>query len=174
LTYLDLILKQDPALPAVLPVTEDSQGPRPEVSLILFMVMCQRTQHLSCQICQKSAYSLSKLLGETAAEQYVRWVPDMKILSYRFSNVIDVDRMSSDAHRFETTSSHVHILLIEYENWNTDQFQNNHFGRRWNAFGYIVGSDCEQSSPLLLAERQFVYRMHETQPRRFERAWKPD
>jgi nucleoside-diphosphate-sugar epimerase len=42
----------------------------------------------------QSAYSLSKLVGETIADQYVRWVPDMKILSYRFSNVIDVERES--------------------------------------------------------------------------------
>ena len=43
----------------------------------------------------QSAYSLSKLVGETIADQYVRWVPDMKILSYRFSNVIDVERECS-------------------------------------------------------------------------------
>lgn len=34
----------------------------------------------------ESAYSLSKLVGETIADQYARWSPDTKIMSLRFSN----------------------------------------------------------------------------------------
>lgn len=36
----------------------------------------------------ESAYSLSKLMGETMAEQYTRWDPSLKIISMRFSNVM--------------------------------------------------------------------------------------
>lgn len=36
----------------------------------------------------ESAYSLSKLVGETLAEQYTRWDPTLKIISLRFSNVM--------------------------------------------------------------------------------------
>ena len=38
----------------------------------------------------------------------------------------------------ERSGSHAILLPVEYEHWNTDEFQNDHFGRRWNAFGYIV------------------------------------
>lgn len=51
-------------MPASLPMTEDQER-RPE-----------------------SAYSLSKLVGETIAEQYCRWDPTLKIISLRFSNVM--------------------------------------------------------------------------------------
>ena len=54
----------DPHQPASLPVTEEHER-RPE-----------------------SAYSLSKLMGETMAEQYTRWDPELKIVSLRFSNVM--------------------------------------------------------------------------------------
>lgn len=50
--------------PASLPITEESER-KPE-----------------------SAYSLSKLVGEVLADQYVRWDPELKIISLRFSNVM--------------------------------------------------------------------------------------
>ncbi len=36
-----------------------------------------------------SAYALAKSLGEEMAEQYCRWEPEMKIVSLRYSNVIE-------------------------------------------------------------------------------------
>ncbi len=82
-------------LPNSLPITEDSQPPRPE-----------------------STYSLSKLLGETMAEEFCRWDSSFKICSMRFSNVMETS---------------------DYDNrFNTEEFQKNYEGRRWNAFGYIV------------------------------------
>src|SRR3954453_10122677 len=39
----------------------------------------------------ESAYSLSKLVGETMAEQFCRWDPELKILGLRFSNVMEPD-----------------------------------------------------------------------------------
>lgn len=54
----------DPHPPEFLPITEENER-RPE-----------------------SAYSLSKLVGETIAEQYCRWDPSLKIISLRFSNVM--------------------------------------------------------------------------------------
>ena len=37
----------------------------------------------------ESAYSLSKLAGETMAEQFCRWDPELKIIGLRFSNVME-------------------------------------------------------------------------------------
>jgi nucleoside-diphosphate-sugar epimerase len=37
----------------------------------------------------ETAYSLSKLMGETMAEQFCRWEPELKIFGLRFSNVMD-------------------------------------------------------------------------------------
>jgi nucleoside-diphosphate-sugar epimerase len=34
-------------------------------------------------------YSLAKLMGETLADQFVRWHPELSIVSLRFSNVLD-------------------------------------------------------------------------------------
>lgn len=49
-------LPLDPVVPDSLPITEDSQPPRPE-----------------------SSYSLSKLVGETMSEQFCRWNKDLKV-----------------------------------------------------------------------------------------------
>jgi nucleoside-diphosphate-sugar epimerase len=37
----------------------------------------------------ETAYSLSKLVGETMAEQFCRWDPELKMLGLRFSNVME-------------------------------------------------------------------------------------
>jgi nucleoside-diphosphate-sugar epimerase len=37
----------------------------------------------------ETAYSLSKLVGETMAEQFCRWDPELKIFGLRFSNVME-------------------------------------------------------------------------------------
>ncbi|KAG8850447.1 hypothetical protein FRB96_009692 [Tulasnella sp. 330] len=90
----------DPVFPTVLPITEDSQPPRPE-----------------------SAYSLSKLLGEVTAAEYCRWEPGMKIVSMRFSNVMEISAYQE----------------FKSEKW---QDEKNHINRRWNAFGYIDTRDA--------------------------------
>jgi nucleoside-diphosphate-sugar epimerase len=83
----------------------------------------------------ESAYSLSKLLGEAAAEQFCRWDPAMKIIGLRFSNVMEPD----DYRRFP-------------------DFENHPEGRKWNLWGYIDARDAAQAirksleSPLTGAE----------------------
>ena len=77
-------------MPDFLPITEESER-RPE-----------------------SAYSLSKLVGETMAEQYTRWDPETKIISLRFSNV---------------------MLPQEYATF--EGWQNDPKLRYWNCWGYI-------------------------------------
>ena len=74
----------------------------------------------------ESAYSLSKLVGETIAEEYTRWDPSAKIVSLRFSNV---------------------MLPQEYGNF--ESWQDDPMLRYWNAWGYIgefisslPGSSC--------------------------------
>ena len=62
----------------------------------------------------ESAYSLSKLVGETIADQYCRWDPKLKIISLRFSNV---------------------MLTSEYKTF--EGWQNDPQSRRFNHFGYI-------------------------------------
>jgi nucleoside-diphosphate-sugar epimerase len=62
----------------------------------------------------ESAYSLSKLVGETIAEEYTRWDPTAKIVSFRFSNV---------------------MLPAEYANF--ESWQDDPQLRYWNAWGYI-------------------------------------
>lgn len=62
----------------------------------------------------ESAYSLSKLVGETIAEEYTRWDPAAKIVSLRFSNV---------------------MLPAEYGNF--ESWQDDPMLRYWNAWGYI-------------------------------------
>src|SRR5215217_7804804 len=37
----------------------------------------------------ETAYSLSKLVGETMAQQFCRWDPQLKIIGLRFSNVME-------------------------------------------------------------------------------------
>ena len=41
----------------------------------------------------ESAYSLTKLVGETMAEQFCRWDPELKIFGLRFSNVMEPERL---------------------------------------------------------------------------------
>lgn len=80
----------DPHPPTSLPITEEHER-RPE-----------------------SAYSLSKLVGETMAEQYTRWDPELKVISLRFSNVMLPQEYST------------------FEGW-----QNDPVARYWNCWGYI-------------------------------------
>ena len=88
----------DPHMPESLPMTEDQER-RPE-----------------------SAYSLSKLMGETMAEQFARWDPEVKIISLRFSNV---------------------MLPEEYAAF--EQWQNDPKARYWNCWGYIDARDGGQA-----------------------------
>lgn len=93
----------DPHLPEYLPIDEASPR-RPE-----------------------SAYSLSKLVGETIAEEYSRWDPTAKIVSLRFSNV---------------------MLPVEYGNF--ESWQEDPKLRYWNAWGYIDARDGAQAIGLSL------------------------
>lgn len=80
----------DPHPPESLPITEEHER-RPE-----------------------SAYSLSKLVGETMAEQYTRWDPELKVVSLRFSNVMLPQEYAT------------------FEGWQKDPK-----ARYWNCWGYI-------------------------------------
>lgn len=71
----------------------------------------------------ESAYSLSKLVGETLAEQFVRWDPTLKIVSLRFSNIMVGPQDYAD-----------------FEGWQDDPFK-----RSWNAWGYIDARDGAQA-----------------------------
>jgi len=93
----------DPHLPEYLPIDEDTPR-RPE-----------------------SAYSLSKLVGETIAEEYARWDPTAKIVSLRFSNV---------------------MLPAEYANF--EGWQEDPSLRYWNVWGYIDARDGAQAIELAL------------------------
>lgn len=75
----------------------------------------------------ESAYSLSKLVGETIAEEYTRWDPKAKIVSLRFSNV---------------------MLPQEYANF--ESWQDDPKLRYWNAWGYIDARDGAQAIGLAL------------------------
>lgn len=88
----------DPHMPDSLPITEEHER-RPE-----------------------SAYSLSKLVGETMAEQYARWDPEVKIISLRFSNV---------------------MLPEEYKTF--EAWQDDPQKRYWNCWGYIDARDGGQA-----------------------------
>lgn len=70
----------------------------------------------------ESAYSLSKLLGETMAEQFCRWDPDMKIFGLRFSNVMEPE---------------------DYEAF--PGFDGDPMQRKWNLWAYIDGRDGAQA-----------------------------
>jgi nucleoside-diphosphate-sugar epimerase len=76
----------------------------------------------------ESAYSLSKLVGETMAEQFARWDPETKIISLRFSNV---------------------MLPQEYASF--DAWQEDPKARYWNCWGYIDARDGGQSVSKALA-----------------------
>lgn len=75
----------------------------------------------------ESAYSLSKLVGETMAEQFCRWDPEQKIIGLRLSNVMDPD----DYARFPS-------------------FQDDALRRKWNLWGYIDARDAAQAIRLAL------------------------
>jgi nucleoside-diphosphate-sugar epimerase len=70
----------------------------------------------------QSAYSLSKDLGEEMARQFCRWVPDMKIIGLRFSNV---------------------MLVSEYAEF--PSFDADPARRKWNLWGYIDARDGAQA-----------------------------
>ena len=70
----------------------------------------------------ESAYSLSKLLGETMAEQFCRWDPRMKIFGLRFSNVMDPEDYAA------------------FPGFDADAQS-----RKWNLWGYIDGRDGAQA-----------------------------
>lgn len=94
----------DPHMPESLPITEEHER-RPE-----------------------SAYSLSKLVGETIAEQYARWDPEVKIISLRFSNVMLPQEYAT------------------FESWQDDPKK-----RYWNCWGYIDARDGGQAVSKSLA-----------------------
>ncbi|MFC8192620.1 NAD-dependent epimerase/dehydratase family protein [Cellulomonas sp. NPDC057328] len=66
----------------------------------------------------ETAYSLSKLLGETMADQMTRWDPALRIVSLRFSNVMDPEDYA------------------QFPSFDADATQ-----RRWNLWGYIDARD---------------------------------
>lgn len=70
----------------------------------------------------ESAYSLSKLLGEEMARQFCRWDPELKIVSLRFSNILD----NTDYAHFKN-------------------FQDKPMERKWNLWGYIDSRDAAQA-----------------------------
>jgi nucleoside-diphosphate-sugar epimerase len=70
----------------------------------------------------ETAYSLSKLLGETLAEQFCRWNPDMKIFGLRFSNVMEPGDYAA------------------FPGFDADARQ-----RKWNLWAYIDARDGAQA-----------------------------
>ena len=79
----------------------------------------------------ESAYALSKLVGETMAEQFCRWEPQMKIFGLRFSNVMEPEDYRA------------------FPDFDADPMQ-----RKWNLWGYIDARDGAQAVRLALeAER---------------------
>lgn len=77
----------------------------------------------ACEERPESAYSLTKLLGEKLADQFARWTPATKIVSLRYSNVMD----ASDYAQFEA-------------------FQHDPAARKWNLWGYIDARDAAQAT----------------------------
>ena len=75
----------------------------------------------------ESAYSLSKLVGETMAEQFCRWNPRQKIACLRFSNVMDPEDYA------------------EFPDFDADAS-----ARKWNLWGYIDARDGAQAIRLAL------------------------
>lgn len=70
----------------------------------------------------ESAYSLAKVLAETMAVQFCRWDPELKIVSLRFSNVME----PHDYERFASFQADAKI-------------------RKWNLWGYIDARDAAQA-----------------------------
>lgn len=75
----------------------------------------------------ESAYSLSKHLGEAMADQFCRWDPTLKVISLRFSNIME-------AHDY-----------ARFDSWQQDPKV-----RKWNLWGYIDARDAAQSVRLSL------------------------
>jgi nucleoside-diphosphate-sugar epimerase len=70
----------------------------------------------------ESSYSLSKLVGETMAEQFCRWDPQAKIIGLRFSNVMEPE---------------------DYEAF--PGFDSDATARKWNLWAYIDARDGAQA-----------------------------
>jgi nucleoside-diphosphate-sugar epimerase len=70
----------------------------------------------------ESAYSLSKLMGETMAEQFCRWDATLKIFGLRFSNVMEPEEYQA------------------FPGFDADASQ-----RKWNLWGYIDARDGAQA-----------------------------
>jgi nucleoside-diphosphate-sugar epimerase len=70
----------------------------------------------------ETAYSLSKLVGETMAEQFCRWDPELKIFGLRFSNVMEPEDYRA------------------FPGFDADATQ-----RKWNLWGYIDARDGAQA-----------------------------
>jgi nucleoside-diphosphate-sugar epimerase len=70
----------------------------------------------------ETAYSLSKLVGETMAEQFCRWDPQLKIVGLRFSNVMDPEDYRA------------------FPGFDADPTL-----RKWNLWAYIDGRDGAQA-----------------------------
>ena len=70
----------------------------------------------------ESAYSLSKLVGETLAEQFCRWDPDLKMIGLRFSNVMEPEDYRA------------------FPGFDADAGR-----RKWNLWAYIDGRDGAQA-----------------------------
>jgi len=78
----------------------------------------------------ESTYSLVKSLEEEMARHFTRWVPDLKMIGLRFSNVMDPD----DYARFPGFDADPAL-------------------RQWNLWGYIDGRDGAQAVRLALEHR---------------------
>jgi nucleoside-diphosphate-sugar epimerase len=70
----------------------------------------------------ETAYSLSKLVGETMAEQFCRWDPELKLFGLRFSNVMEPDDYRA------------------FPGFDADASQ-----RKWNLWAYIDARDGAQA-----------------------------
>jgi len=70
----------------------------------------------------ESAYSLSKLLSETMAQQFCRWDPELKIIGLRFSNIME-------------PQDYAHF----------PGFDSDAGRRKWNLWGYIDARDAAQA-----------------------------
>lgn len=77
-----------------------------------------------------SAYSLSKVLSETMAEQFCRWDPTLKMFGLRLSNVMEPDAYA----KFPS-------------------FENNVRQRKWNLWGYIDARDAAQAIRLCIESK---------------------
>lgn len=75
----------------------------------------------------ETTYSLTKALGETMAEHFCRWNPQMKIVGLRLSNVMELHDYAN------------------FESWQSDPR-----ARKWNLWGYIDARDAAEAMLLAL------------------------